>query len=124
MGVLVVTELRKLTQVRGHEVYWDGAEYRFESDDIPIADDLYRACVHCELRPIEIKELGRVDACFVINARYLQEIGGREFSRNAVILPREVTWACCGHGVEEGYIRWGNDFEHSTDALLVDASLL
>ena len=63
---------------RGHKIYLDGTDWRF-TDNNEI-DDGVRTCKRCGCKPT--KE--GYDAC-------LGYIDG-------------VTSACCGHGIEEGYI--------------------
>ena len=65
---------------RGHEIYHDGIEWRY-LDDNSICDDS-RPCKKCNCYPTE----EGYDAC-------IGEIKG-------------ATHACCGHGVEKGYVRW------------------
>jgi hypothetical protein len=63
---------------RGHKIYFDGIDWRFcDSHEI---DDHTRSCKHCGKAPT----LEGYDAC-------LGFIDG-------------ATSACCGHGVEKGYI--------------------
>jgi hypothetical protein len=63
---------------RGHEIYYDGSDWRY-SDDNSIHDDS-RPCKKCNCYPTT----EGYDAC-------LGKIEG-------------VIHACCGHGVEKGYI--------------------
>lgn len=87
---------KQTIQMRGHLVYWRGG-WRYLDNDALVLEEGDRPCVECGEMPTP----EGYDAC----------IGH---------LPDRVTWACCGHGVEEGYIRWGNDFDHKTDALIVN----
>lgn len=66
------------THLRGHEIYFDGKDWRY-TDNNKIADDS-RPCKHCGKTPT--KE--GYDAC-------LGHIEG-------------VKSACCGHGVEKPYV--------------------
>ena len=63
---------------RGHEIYYDGIDWRY-SDDNSIHDDS-RPCKKCNCYPTP----EGYDSC-------LGKIEG-------------VIHACCGHGVEKGYV--------------------
>jgi hypothetical protein len=84
-------------QMRGHPVYWKGG-WRYLDNDELVEESVERACVKCDQMPIP----GHFDPC-------LSQ------------LPDGVNWACCGHGVEDGYIRWGTEDNFTTDALIVTA---
>jgi hypothetical protein len=67
---------------RGHPVYWDGEEHwRYEDNDQPMTED--RDCYHCKQSPTE----EGYDPCLGT-------------------IP-DATAACCGHGMDEGYIMYG-----------------
>ena len=97
---------KQLNQVRGHLVYATAEGWRYVEDDVLVVEDHDRPCVQCGIRPTYVEGIGWVDECFMATA----------FTST---LPADVTWACCGHGVEDGYIRWGNVPDHSTDAMLL-----
>lgn len=76
-------------QIRGHAITWDGKAWRYEDTGAPIpgygGDE--RPCVVCG--EISIDDDDR-DPC----------LRG---------LPDSVMSACCGHGVQKGYIIWNHD---------------
>ena len=66
---------------RGHEIYYDGSDWRY-SDDNSIHDDS-RPCKRCNCYPT----VEGYDSC-------MGKIEG-------------ASHACCGHGVEKGYVIMG-----------------
>lgn len=111
-------EPRLLTQMGGHAVYPSDEGWRYLNNDALVKDEGQRACTKCQRKPVNVPGTGMVDQCFV-TWREFTDRGGQEQRRPESTLPDDVSWACCGHGVEDGYIRWGNVFEMSTDAVLV-----
>lgn len=88
-----------LTQIRGHAVYPSPEGWRYTDNDALYAEEGDRPCTYCRQMPTP----EGYDFCLA------------EFAK---VCP-DVTWACCGHGVEEGYIRWGNELKHGVNALLM-----
>lgn len=105
-----MSEPKVMTQVRGHPVTPTPEGWRY-ADGTLVNDDPSRPCVECGAKPVYLEARGWVDDCFI----YMDD----EWFEYYCTLPVQVTWACCGHGVEDGYIRWGNKPDHTTDALLV-----
>lgn len=102
-----------LRQIRGWPVHYTDEGYRFSDTGQLVSENPARPCRQCNIPPTPIDGVGLVDECFV------WAIWDEGIRLTGSTLPPEVTWACCGHGVEDGYIRWGNVFEHHTDAVLV-----
>ena len=73
-----------ISHSRGHKIYYDGSDWRHVDNNELI--DQNRPCKKCGLKPIKLSsDMGDdVDACLGI-------LEG-------------VKSACCGHGVEDGYI--------------------
>ena len=65
---------------RGHEIYFDGSVWRYLDDGTECKDQ--RPCKKCGRMPTE----EGYDAC-------LGHIAGAKS-------------ACCGHGVEDSYVKW------------------
>lgn len=110
---------KMLTQIQGHPVMASRQGWRYVDTGGLVNEEPQRECVECHNRPTWVTGIGWVDHCFV---RYGLLALLRESLLVESCFPDRVTWACCGHGVEDGYIRWGNLPEHTTDALLVDGS--
>jgi hypothetical protein len=70
---------------RGHTIYHDGEFWRYQDTNEELNDQ--RPCTFCGLPPTEEGD----DAC-------LGHIKG-------------VIGACCGHGIADGYILWGQKIE-------------
>lgn len=99
---------KMLTQVQGHPVYPSPEGWRYVDTEGLVVEESPRQCVQCLYYPSWVDGIGWVDHCFV---RVF-------FAKARSCFPEGVTWACCGHGVEDGYIRWGNLPDHTTDAVL------
>lgn len=71
---------------RGHKIYYNGSDWRYVDNNEPMVRN--RPCKKCGLKPLELdSEMGNnVDACLGV-------LEG-------------VISACCGHGVEDGYIMY------------------
>ena len=74
------------TSYRGHKIFFGNKKWRYMDNIEPL--DPKRPCKKCGLEPIELKsKMGdNVDACLGV-------LEG-------------VKSACCGHGVEDGYIMY------------------
>lgn len=81
--------MKILTSLQGHEIYWD-EEFRvwhYSDDNTLVPDNPQRPCVKCDKLPTKDSH----DFC-------IQNLPG-------------VVNACCGHGVEDGYIIFENGID-------------
>ncbi len=79
-------------QVRGHGINWDGEMWRYADTGEPIA------------------EYGGKDRPCTVCGQLAGEDGKDPCLTG---LPDEIESACCGHGVEPGYIYWPGQLEGS-----------
>jgi len=71
--------------IRGNTVFWTGQAWHYLDDGVAVDDDPDRPCARCGRPPTPEGH----DAC-------LGHIGG-------------ASSACCGHGVERGYVKTQNE---------------